>query len=194
MQQQASYKGSTLSFEFPAHGHNFKYTTVYINKGEESWRLCRCPPCSPCWRAMKAFTFHVDCFRLPKGRLSTLLIPSMWHLGLFVSSAGMYYPRQPCWDFAHPATHTYLAANWGIIEGLRRLPNELREMVERECPGSPLWRYSVVYSFCNHYLCCYPALIRGGLRGDRYRTFEEITMGIQAKKDKEKGSIEEKDD
>ena len=149
-------KGSTFSFEFPAHGHNFKNTTVYINKREETWRLCRYPPCSVCSNSLKAFIFHVDCFRLAKGRLLKLPIPSIWLLGLFVSSsAGLYYPRRPCWDFTHLATYTYPAADLsGIIEGLRRLPNELCEMVKRECPESPLWRYSVANSFSSHYLHC----------------------------------------
>jgi len=158
-----NHKGSTFSFEFPAHGHDFKNTTVYINKGEETWRLCRYPPCSVCSDSLKAFVFHVDCFRLAKATLSTLPLSSIWHLGLFVSpSAGLHYPRRLCWNSAHLATDIYPAADLSsIIEGLRRLPNELCEMIQRECPESPLWRYSVVNSFSSHYLLCSQALIAG---------------------------------
>jgi hypothetical protein len=141
---------------------------VYINKREETWHLCRYPLCSVCSNSLKAFIFHVDCFRLAKGRLSKLPIPSIWLLGLFVSpSARLYHPHRLRRDFAHLATHTYPAADLsGIIEGLRRLPNELCEMVVRECPESPLWRYSVVNAFSSHYIYCSQALIEGVHRGE----------------------------
>lgn len=141
--------------------------------------MCRYPPCSVCSNSPKAFIFHVDCFRLAKGRLSKLPVPSIWLLGLFVSpSAGLYYPRRPHRDFAYLATHTNPAADLsGIMKGLRRLPNELCEMVVRECPESPLWRYSVVNAFSSHYIYCSQALIDGVCRGE-YITVESSQTSL----------------
>jgi len=162
------HRGSTLPFEFPPHGHNFRNTTVYINKREETWRLCRYPPCSGCSNSLKAFIFHVDCFRLAKGRLSKLSLPSIWLLGLLPSpSAGLYHLRRPRWDIAHLATYADPAADLsGIIKGLKRLPVELCEMVARECPESPLWRYSVVNAFSSHYIYCSQSSIKDVHRGE----------------------------
>ena len=55
---------ATLSFEFPAHGHDFKGGKVYIHGREESWRLCRYPPCRMCLASPDAFILHMECFRI----------------------------------------------------------------------------------------------------------------------------------
>jgi len=150
------HKGSTLPFEFPPHGHKFRNTTVYLNKGEATWRLCRYPPCSGCPSSLKASTFHVDCFRLAKGRLLKLSLPSIWLSGLWSSpSAGLYHIRRTGRDIAYLAAYADPATDLsGIITGLKRLPVELCEMIIRECPESPLWRYSVVNAFGIHYVYC----------------------------------------
>ena len=147
------YRGSTLPFEFPPYWHNFRNTTVYLNEGEETWRLCHYPPCSSCPNSLKAFTLHVDCFRLVKGRLLKLSLPSILLSGLWTSpSAGLYHLRRPVRDIAYLAACADPVTDLsGIIMGLKTLPVELCEMIIRECPGSPLWRYSVVNAFGIHY-------------------------------------------
>jgi hypothetical protein len=163
------YRFSTFPFEFPAHGPNFQHTMVHINKRKEPWRLCRYPPCSVCSKSLRAFIFHVDCFRLAKGRLSTLPIPSIWLLGLLsYPGAGLYYPCRPLWDFADLAAHTDPAADLsGIIKGLKRLPAELCQMIARDCPESPLWRYGVVVAISSHYIYCSQASLQA-VRRDEY--------------------------
>lgn len=153
-------RASTRPFDFPAHGHKFQKTTVHINKREETWRLCRYPPCSVCSKSPKAFICHVDCCKIAKARLSKLPIPSIWLLRHLSSppSAGL------CGDFAHLAIHTDpedpADSLPGIIKGLKMLPKELWEMIAGECPESPLWRYSVVNAFTNDYMYTSQALIK----------------------------------
>lgn len=81
--------GPTLSFQFPSHGHNFKYTTVYMNNGREDWNLCRNPPCSTCSESPRARVFHTDCFRLIKCKIPTLIsLSCIWQRDLAT------YPQQ----------------------------------------------------------------------------------------------------
>lgn len=120
--------------------------------------MCRYPPCSVCPKSLKAFVFHTDCFRLAKGRLSKLSISSIWLLGL----SGLYYPRQRCWDFAYLTAHKYPASDLrDIIGWLGKLPNELCEMVRRQCPDSPLWRYCAVNFFSSQCLYQSQPLMNG---------------------------------
>jgi hypothetical protein len=115
--------------------------------------LCRYPPCSVCQTSLKAFTSHIDCFKLAKGRLEKLSLLSIWLLGLWSSSnAGLYQLRPAGWDIAYLAAYADPADDvFGLIKGLRKLPLELCAMVMRECPDSPLWRYSVVNAFASSY-------------------------------------------
>jgi hypothetical protein len=135
--------GSTPSFEFPAHGHNIQNTTVYINRGTETWRLCRYPPCSACPKSPEAFIFHVDCFKLAKQNFRTPAL-YIWLIGLWSRPvARLCYPPRAPLIFPTLAAHTHP----DIVMLLKSLPLELCQIIASYCPESPVWRYLVALTW-----------------------------------------------
>ncbi len=125
---------ATLPFALPPHGHNFQYTTVYINGVDESCRLCRYPPCLTCSNSPKASILHVDCFKLAK---SELLIATLSPRRL-VELARSHPPAIPrSYVIAHTASVTDLG---NIMRTLEELPPELRDMIASYCCESRWWR------------------------------------------------------
>ena len=55
---------TTLSFEFPTHGHDFQHANVLNHGREERWRLCRHPSCPTCLASPDSFVFYTDCFHI----------------------------------------------------------------------------------------------------------------------------------
>ena len=55
---------TTLSFDFPTHGYDFRYADVLTYGREERWQLCRHPSCLTCLASPDAFVFHTDCFHI----------------------------------------------------------------------------------------------------------------------------------
>src|SRR5258706_331720 len=77
----SKYGGFSLSFDFPAHGHRFGYSTIYFEGRQELWRLCRYPHCPRCQISPKAFVVHVDCMKLLNRHLPTKTLFHIWLLG-----------------------------------------------------------------------------------------------------------------
>lgn len=129
-----------MSFEFPPHGHNFQYITVY--EGKDDWRLCRWPPCGTCLELPRASIFHIDCFKFARSRFPTL-VSSKKLLELVLSK-----PPRPFRSFPDLGGHIEVKTDIvDVIERLAKLPPELREMVVDYCPEATWWKYNTILTW-----------------------------------------------
>lgn len=165
---------TTLPFEFPAHGHNFKYADVYIHSKEESWpnwqrwRLCRVSRCPTCLASPDAFVFHTDCFRILRriareqaqkqgleyetrpsihDTLSQIWLAGHWSRPWAKVLYNASPPLFPAPALPPKTTHLEPSELELLVGKLPRLPAELFQMVITYSPDSPLWRYAAALAW-----------------------------------------------
>jgi hypothetical protein len=142
----STYKGCTLSFNFPAHGHSFSYGTVCFDGTEESWRLCRHPPCPTCQKSPIAFVLHIDCVRLLKRCVPKQILLHTWLLGSWSYPWPGAYHDAPVPSLEPLASRMMYADSdlRSLVERVTGLPPELRNLVIDYTANSLLWRFAKV--------------------------------------------------
>ncbi len=175
----------TLSFEFPAHGHNFANGSVFVNGRGEQRRLCRHPKCPTCLVLPQTFIFHIDCLHLlrltikeqtkyQRHEVTTQysIQDTLWQIWLAGHWsrpwAKLYYTAPPLYVSINLLTKTTLFDTEpssvdmefvSLVRKLQLLPEELLQIIAAWSSESTLWRFVVVLNW--------PFSIYGNLRNSK---------------------------
>ncbi|KAH6985636.1 hypothetical protein BKA56DRAFT_290909 [Ilyonectria sp. MPI-CAGE-AT-0026] len=139
--ESSTFSAFTLGFVIPPHEPAFRYETVYERNRSSWWGLCRRVACRECRVSRQdAFIYHVDCYHMVRQHGTQLTPKGIWRIGVWI---------QPFPNSRYQARPERSAMAIGIPTGrvdslsssLRRLPQELSEMIFRHCQDSPWCRF-----------------------------------------------------
>jgi hypothetical protein len=135
------YRGYSLPFFFPEHGHRFTYTTVIYDGAEKkNCRLCRYPQCSSCTQSPIALLLHTDCTSFLRRHVPAVNCSLIWLFGLWFGA--WIGPNVGFTDVLLPSPTTKDVVFDSLLQGMRSLSQELQVTIREYCRDSLLWRFS----------------------------------------------------
>lgn len=147
----SKYRGHTLCFKFPAHGHDLQYITVLYDGEQQNWRLCRYGLCTDCRQSPLAFVVHSDCINLFQTQRPKIRPSHMWHLGLWLNPIpGARYYVSECSthrfsikEGTYPETKEFQSC----LKAVNTMPQEIIDKVLAESESPLISRFSFVLAW-----------------------------------------------